>query len=241
MAIPLFVVNDERRRVITRRKVLEDYSDSDIRKVCGVDWRSVREIINIFEPLEGTRRSAVPLETKVITFLHYLRSGTFQWSLASSSGTSQATVSDNITQCTDRLLNIAPNIIDFATDPDSITARKQGFFDVYRPKGFPNILGVLDGTHIGIIAPNEDEDKFVNRKNYHSINCQVVTDPSHRFLDINAKFPGSSHDSFIWRQSSVRTRLSEGRLGGGWFLGKIRSFHYKKMSRITDCYVNQML
>lgn len=210
--------------VLKRRKFLEDYSDSEIRKVCGVDWRSAREIIGIFEPLEGTRRSAVPLETKVITFLHYLRSRTFQWSLASSSGTSQATVSDNISQCTDRLLSIALNTINFPTDPESITARKQGFFDIHRPKGFPNIIGVVDGTHIGIIAPNEDEDKFVNRKNYHSINCQVVTDPSHRFLDINAKFPGSSHDSFIWRQSSVRTRISEGQLGEGWFLGKIGVF-----------------
>jgi hypothetical protein len=138
--------------VIKRRKILEDYSDSEIRKVCGVDWRSAREIIGIFEPLEGTRRSAVPLETKVITFLHYLCSRTFQWSLTSSRWTSEATVSDAILQCTDWLLSIAPNIIYFSADPESITARKQGFFDIHRPKGFQNIIGVLlrDRTHLGI-------------------------------------------------------------------------------------------
>ena len=39
--------------------------------------------------------------------------------------------------------------------------------------GFPNVVGAVDGTHVKIQAPTKDEDDYVNRKGYHSINVQV--------------------------------------------------------------------
>jgi len=104
---------------------------------------------------------------------------------------------------------------------EDIVQRKQRFFELHRPKGFPNVLGAVDGTHIDLISPKENEDIYVNRKFVHSINCQVVSDASHRFLDINSKYPGSSHDSFVWKQTSVRERLSTGQLGDCWFIGEV--------------------
>lgn len=63
--------------------------------------------------------------------------------------------------------------------------------------GFPGVVGVIDGAHIRIIAPTEDEDIFVNRKQYHSINAQIVSSAEYHILDIVAKWPGSTHDERI--------------------------------------------
>jgi len=39
--------------------------------------------------------------------------------------------------------------------------------------GFPNCVGVVDGTHIRILSPSMAvEREYINRKNYHSINVQ---------------------------------------------------------------------
>lgn len=40
-------------------------------------------------------------------------------------------------------------------------------------KGFPGIIGAIDGTHIKIAAPKENQDSYINRKGYHSIQLQV--------------------------------------------------------------------
>ncbi|KAK0131416.1 PHD finger protein 14 [Merluccius polli] len=53
---------------------------------------------------------------------------------------------------------------------------------------YAGVVGAVDGTHIQIIAPSKDEDVFVNRKNVHSINTQIVFDATFYILDV-AKWP----------------------------------------------------
>ncbi|XP_015763907.1 PREDICTED: putative nuclease HARBI1 isoform X2 [Acropora digitifera] len=40
--------------------------------------------------------------------------------------------------------------------------------------GFPGIIGVVDGTHIRIRAPEQEPEAYINRKKFHSINVQLV-------------------------------------------------------------------
>ena len=54
-------------------------------------------------------------------------------------------------------------------DSDAVISKQQ-FYSLAR---FPGIIGAIDGSHVPIIAPKEDEHLFVNRKNFHSINVQV--------------------------------------------------------------------
>ena len=49
--------------------------------------------------------------------------------------------------------------------------------------GIPGVIGDIDGRHIKIIAPSQDEDVFVNRKKLHSINIQIVFDARYNILD----------------------------------------------------------
>ena len=43
---------------------------------------------------------------------------------------------------------------------------KEGLF---RVGGFPCAIGFIDGTHVRITAPHENEPDFMNRKGFHSI------------------------------------------------------------------------
>ncbi|KAG8174221.1 hypothetical protein JTE90_002896 [Oedothorax gibbosus] len=85
------------------------------------------------------------------------------------------------------------------------------------------VIGAIDCTHVAIIAPPDDdhhmERNFVNRKNFHSINVQIVSDNNLKILNINAMFPGSTHDAFIWRASNLKTLLSQITFKDCWLLG----------------------
>lgn len=45
--------------------------------------------------------------------------------------------------------------------------------DFYEIAGMPCTIGAVDGTHILIKAPQDEEWNYVNRKGQHSINVQV--------------------------------------------------------------------
>ena len=91
-----------------------------------------------------------------------------------------------------------------------------GFHEI---SGFPNDIGAIDGTHIRIKSPPNDEHLFLNRKNYHSINVQGVCDEKLRFINILSKWPGSTHDSFILENSALKNMFETGAIAEGWLLG----------------------
>ncbi|KAF2902891.1 hypothetical protein ILUMI_03296 [Ignelater luminosus] len=66
-----------------------------------------------------------------------------------------------------------------------------------------SVIGVIDCMHIAIVAfPAEDEEfpdrLFINRKDYHSINCQGICNADIKILAINERYSGSVHDAAIW-------------------------------------------
>lgn len=68
----------------------------------------------------------------------------------------------------------------------------------------PGCLGIVDGTHVAISAvKREIEHAFVNRKGFHSINVQITSDDRMIITNINARFPGSTHDSYIFLGSEL--------------------------------------
>ena len=95
----------------------------------------------------------------------------------------------------DAMLKRGSQFIFMPTNSTDISTTKSEFYDI---AGFAGVLGDVDGSHFPIIAPPGDDEKaYVNRKNFHSINVQVVCDANLVFLDVCARCPGSAHDSFI--------------------------------------------
>ncbi|CAC5356694.1 HARBI1 [Mytilus coruscus] len=90
--------------------------------------------------------------------------------------------------------------------------------------GFPNVIGCVDGTHVRIQAPEDDEPSFVNRKGFHSVNVQGICDQNCKYLmglsfkaafrpsssvnsgeslftNVSANWPGSCHDAHVFKTS----------------------------------------
>ncbi|XP_050676669.1 putative nuclease HARBI1 [Leptidea sinapis] len=72
--------------------------------------------------------------------------------------------------------------------------------------GFLGICGCNDCTHIAIVRPQENE-RFFNRKHFHSINCQVICEANCKIISIDASYGGNTHDSFIWQNSEICDHL----------------------------------
>ncbi|CAM5124241.1 unnamed protein product [Natator depressus] len=59
--------------------------------------------------------------------------------------------------------------------------------------------GVIDGTHIPILAPDYLASEYINTKGYFSRVLQVLVDHQGRFMDINAGWSGTVYDARIFR------------------------------------------
>ena len=70
-----------------------------------------------------------------------------------------------------------------------------------------------------IIAPSENEPVYVSRKGYHAINVQGIMNAELLFTNFVARWPGSTHDSFILVNSAVYTNFETGKYPDGWLLG----------------------
>ena len=54
----------------------------------------------------------------------------------------------------------------------------------YEKPDFPQVIGFIDGIHVPILAPSQNKDIYVNRKNFYSINTQAICDANLKFIDI---------------------------------------------------------
>nr|XP_043902285.1 putative nuclease HARBI1 [Solea senegalensis] len=76
--------------------------------------------------------------------------------------------------------------------------------------GFPNVLGCIDCSHVRIVAPSGPVERdYVDRRNDHSLNVQMICDANYLITNIEAKWPGGVHDARIFRASSVAQRLAQ--------------------------------
>ncbi|XP_047541838.1 putative nuclease HARBI1, partial [Vanessa atalanta] len=91
--------------------------------------------------------------------------------------------------------------------------------EFYNIAGFPRVHGVIDGTHILIQSPNSNiGEEFRNRKGSFSLNVQVVSNASLMFLNVVARWPGSTHDATIFNHSDLKDYCEQGGLGNRWLL-----------------------
>lgn len=116
------------------------------------------------------------------------------------------------------IASLSKESIKFPTNAEDRNATFQEFYDL--GPGFSNIIGAIDCTHVKIQGQGGDHgEDFRNRKQYFSINVQTVSGADLKAYDVVARWPGSTHDSYIFNQSSLKTRLEANEFGDGMIVG----------------------
>lgn len=70
-------------------------------------------------------------------------------------------------------------------------------------RGFPNVIGALDGSYIKIRAPQVDPVSYICRKQYHAIHLLAVCNAKCLFTYCHAGDVGSVHDSRVLKNCSL--------------------------------------
>ncbi|KAJ4934099.1 hypothetical protein JOQ06_006906 [Pogonophryne albipinna] len=77
-------------------------------------------------------------------------------------------------------------------------AQLRAIMQAFRDKWhFPQVVGAIDGTHIGILAPSDTPADYYNRKGFHSVILQGMVDHRMMFWDISIGFSGKVHDEYL--------------------------------------------
>ena len=95
-----------------------------------------------------------------------------------------------------------------------MSATQEHFFRSFR---IPQVVRAVDGTLDPILTPHVDAHVFICRKGYAAVNCKVVCNHQGIIFDVVARWPGSTHDSFVFRVLTGRlaaTSRGEWRLLG---------------------------
>ncbi|XP_061170762.1 putative nuclease HARBI1 [Saccostrea echinata] len=150
------------------------------------------------------RSYAMTAHEQVLMALRYYATGDKMTTIGDTMGFHVSSVSRSVRDVSAALCDIAPQYIKWPTDPAEKMTIKQGFYSI---ASFPGVIGAVDGTHTRIQSPREYEHTYVNRKGFHSINVQGICDHTGKFLNVSAKWPGSNHDSFIFRSSDIGIHL----------------------------------
>ena len=170
---------------------------------------------NGFGSIRETRRSqSIPAITQICAVLNILGTGATYRKTAELMGISPRSVLYCFWPIIDQFLNRAPEFIKF---PENTIQISQQFYDLGQ---IPNVIGCVDGTLIRIKRPSENEHVYICRKGFPALNALIENQPNLTISYLNCKFPGASHDAFIYRMSDVYDALHRGKLEGeGILLG----------------------
>ncbi|CAC5399721.1 HARBI1 [Mytilus coruscus] len=186
-----------------------NFSDEQLRQRFRFGRESIEYISDLLRDdlqRSTSRCTALSVEEQVMISLRFFASGSHLHVIGDTMGHDKATVSRVLTKFTDALIAKRDQFIKWPCTPDKLNATKNGF---YEKAGFPNVIGCVDGTHVRIQAPEDDEPSFVNRKGFHSVNVQGICDQNCLFTNVSANWPGSCHDAHVFKTSAVGIHLQD--------------------------------
>lgn len=172
-------------------------------------------LIEQLEPLlpQPRRDEAIPNFKKILMLLFHFAHGTYQTPAGISAviSMSQSSVSRALHEVLPVFIqSITPTYIKF---PQTSAEAQRFSIPV-----FPGVFGLLDGTHIEIVTPANSIEQpsrlYRNRKGTTSLNVMAAVTVDHRYLSVNARFPGSVHDSAVWQLSQTRAHIVENYMAG---------------------------
>ncbi|CAN7984350.1 unnamed protein product, partial [Ixodes hexagonus] len=171
-------------------------------------------------------RTVMTVERQVLCALRFYATGGFQGLVASDRniGVHQTSVSRAVRAVSTAIVRrLARQWIAFPATAEEQATSRDAFL---RLGALPGVVGCVDGTFVAIRGPSKFDTTvtkalYLCRKLYYALNVMVVCDADKRILGIDPRFPGSTHDSLVWRRSLVRQGCAAGRLvrHGEYLLG----------------------
>lgn len=181
---------------------------STFREDFRVDLSVVEELLAVIGPFlqHKTRRNkALSPEQQLLTSLHWFGHGAQYHLNGRAHGVNKSTVFRNVHKVSELITQHFFH--EYVRWPNDVGGIARDFQNI---AGFPDIVGLIDGTLIRTDAPLADEPAFVDRNNNHSVNLTLVAGPKHEFYFASCKCPGSVHDSRALRVSSLWQRWEIG-------------------------------
>lgn len=163
----------------------------------NVEWLSNHFLEDSLE----TRGGALSSLQKMKICLRYLADPGYQSGIGEELGISQGTVSLTTDYVVNRIVDKAEQWIKFPRTENDFVLAKELWQSKYR---FPTAIGAIDCTHVGILKPRLHGDEFINRKLKPTINVQATCNALEIFTSVDASWPGSVHDSRIWKNSQIK-------------------------------------
>ena len=145
------------------------------------------------------RKGSLTPTLQVLIALRFFACGSFQLVVGDLFGVSKANISRTIHRVAAAFARLVPRHVRF--HPQRETEAMQVVF--HAVANFPNVIGCVDCTHVKIATPAVNEREYVNRKNYHTINVQLICDADASIMNCVVRWPGSIHDARILRESPV--------------------------------------
>ncbi|XP_064620735.1 putative nuclease HARBI1 [Lineus longissimus] len=212
---------EQTRNFRQRINPFEDFDDDNFFRKYRFPKPIFTELLDILEPAleRNTHRSHVlDSSLQLCTAVRYFAQGGFLPMVGDVHGIGPRVTSKCIHTVAQAICDRMDRFIRWPT-VDEIGIAKRQFYERFQ---FPCIVGLIDGSQVPIQGPfpPANEAVYICRKGFHSINVQIVCDMNLNIIDLDARWPGSTHDSFILRNSHIWDMFEQGRvIPNTWLLG----------------------
>ncbi|XP_030761569.1 putative nuclease HARBI1 [Sitophilus oryzae] len=190
------------------------WNDTEFKARFRLEKQVVRFIIDeLSEQISSVtdRNQAVTPTEMVCTALRFLATGSFLQVVGDFGGIHKSTASRKIYMVLEAIAQLAQHFVRMPRTEAEVTNVRKGFFNIAK---LPRCVGALDCTHVKIQSPGGiDAESYRNRKGFFSDNVQAICSSDLKFQDIVCRWPGSAHDSNIFRNSRVRNDFENGVYG----------------------------
>ena len=176
------------------RRFPEDCSEKQFREryrvpIAVVDQLEAKFLAQLQPPTK--RNQSLSCRDQIKVFLHFLGCNGFYHDVAFSHGISTDAVFRIVHKVANAILTLREETINWPANCADLPGQFRAM------AGFPAVAGCLDGTHVTVSPPKDDEEGFVNRHHQHSLNVLGVCGPNLKFYYVNSSAPGRWHDSRV--------------------------------------------
>ncbi|KAE8740708.1 hypothetical protein FOCC_FOCC013764 [Frankliniella occidentalis] len=127
-------------------------------------------------------------------------------SVALRFGVSPGVLHDHYKEMIRVLANLTAETVSWPSVEERVILKEAGELRT----GFPGAVMAIDGSYIPLFyAPQEEPQRFLNRKFDYAVTLQACADINLVFRDVHCGEPGSLHDSRVFRRSPLSRRLLE--------------------------------